>query len=101
MFFLSDRVGELVVHALHDPRNAESVRAILDAVFEPQWDRSRDLSRASLRMGHWEVSTFAEDVLPRIVELDGTLLLGSLLRSLEGLLTTKFPHAAEVCGCEG
>ena len=98
MFFLSDRVGELVVHALHDPRNAESVRAILDAVFEPQWDRSRDLSRASLRMGDWEVSTFAEDVLPRIVELDGTLLLGSLLRSLEGLLTTKFPHAAEVAG---
>ena len=98
MFLRPELLGGLVVHALHDPRNAESVRTILDAVFEPQWDRSRDPSLASLRMGEWDVSTFTKNVLPEIVKLDGTLLLGALLRSLEGLLTTKFPNATEVAG---
>ena len=98
--FLSDRVGELVVHALHDPGNANSVRAILDAVFEPQWGRVGDPARASLRMGDWEVKTFADDVLAQLVDLDPLLLLDVLLRALAAVLDTKVPEPAVVVGAK-
>ena len=55
LFFLADRVGDLVAHALLESKNVDSVRSILEAIFEPQWDRGPHPPQSSLRMSDWDV----------------------------------------------
>ena len=98
LFFLADGLGDLVVHALHDSKNADSVRSILEAIFEPQWDRGRAPPRSSLRMRDWDVKVFAKEVVPRLVDLDRVLLLSALLRALEDALPVEAADAREVAG---
>ena len=96
VFFLADRVGDLVVHAITDRKNADAVCSILEALFEPQWDQSRDPPRASLRMREWDVKTFAEESLPGLVALDRVLLLDVLLGVLEASLPVRVADTREV-----
>ena len=96
VFWMSERVGALAVHALHDSRNDDPVRAILDAYFEPRWKQIGEFQEASLRINDWEIKEFARTIVPQFVEVNGRLLLSVLTRKLDALLDEKFPDAGEV-----
>ncbi len=96
--FLVGRVGNLVVHALQNKKNAAAVRSILEALFELQWDRRQDPPHAWLRMHEWDVERFANESLPGVVSLDRVLLLSVLLRVLETLLSEVVVDPREVVG---
>ena len=93
-----DEVGALAVHALHDSRNHDPVAAILDAYFEPRWERRGGHPHASLRVNEWEIKEFARKVIPQLVEVDGLLLLRVLTQRLDALLDEKVPEVGEVVG---
>ena len=100
MFWISDRVGALVVHALRDDRNNDPVREILDAFFEPQWDRRGELPQASTQANDWDIKEFARNVVPQLVEVNGLLLLSVLMRKLDALIEEKFPDDGDVAGVQ-
>ena len=100
VFWMLDRVGALVMHALRDSANDDPVRALLDAYFEPWWDRRGEIPAASLRIDDWEIKEFARNVAPQLVEVNGLLLLSVLVRKLDALFVEKFPDAGEVAGAK-